>query len=416
MRTDTQATMGEGLEWLASVLWAAPEVRVVLGSAAPRGYRIAERYAVVPNARRARFLIPVADRRAAAASVAAYNALRPPKVRLTRAAIAAGIRAGAAGLLLRDRLSICVPDDAAEEDLGRWLLCGHLRGVLGERSVQAAVGVGRPGPFRKPVLQAFRPDGAVLGYVKAGWNDVTRALVRTEAAMLAACEQRRTTTMIVPGLAGRGQWRDLEIVVAAPLPEALRRYRPRTEPPPLEATREIAELFGRRAQRLGAGDYWRRCRSRVDAVATAVDPDVADALRSYAAWIERRHGDEELTFGAWHGDWAPWNMARVDGRLVVWDWEHGGRGVPLGFDPLHFQFQLAFIADEEPLEPALSRTRDRAAASLRGLGLSPSQRAAATDLHLLEVTLRYQEAMLAGAGRNPRFHPAALAILRERSA
>ena len=54
--------MGEGLEWLSSVLWGAPEVRVVLGSVAPPGYRIAERYAVVPNARRARFLIPMADR------------------------------------------------------------------------------------------------------------------------------------------------------------------------------------------------------------------------------------------------------------------------------------------------------------------------------------------------------------------
>jgi hypothetical protein len=408
--------MGEGLEWLASVLWNAPDVRVTLGERAPPGFRIAERYAVVPSAARARFLIPMDDRRAAAASMAAYNALRPAKVRLSRAAIAAGLRAGAAGHLLRDRLAVCVPAEAGDDDAARWLLCGRLREIFDEPSVHAAIGIGRRGPFRKPVLQAFRPDGAVLGYVKAGWNDVTRALVRAEAEMLGACERRRPSRMVVPGLAAAGPWRGLETVVAAPLPAGLRRYRPRTRVPSLDATREVADLFGRRVEPLAAGEYWSRARSRVDAIAPAVDTDVADALRSYAAWIERRHGDVELTFGAWHGDWAPWNMARLDGRLVVWDWEHGRPGVPLGFDPLHFHFQLAFIADEDPLQRALVRTRERAAAPLSDLELTAAQAAATTDLHLLEVFLRYQEAMLAGAGRNPRFFPSAVGVLRERSA
>jgi hypothetical protein len=387
----------------------------MLGADAPPGYRVAERYAVVPSAGRARFLVPLLDRRSAAASVSAYNALRPAKVRLTRTALAAALRVGGAQRILRDELSVCVPSDADDDDAARWLLGEHLRGVFGEPSVHAAIGVGRPGPFRKPVLQAFRPDGRVLGYVKAGWNDVTRGLVHTEADMLAACADEPPTSMLVPALRGRGRWRDLETVIAAPLPESVRRYRPREATPPIEATLEVAGLFGRATERLAESAYWSKAVASVRGLRGRVDDDVADAVDGYAAETARRHGAVELSFGAWHGDWAPWNMAKLDGRLVVWDWEHGSRRVPLGFDPLHFHFQLAFIADEQPLARSLVRARGAGGAALAGLGLSSAQADAVVASHLLEVFLRYQEAMLAGAGTNPRFFPAAVRILRERS-
>ncbi|MEV7907923.1 hypothetical protein, partial [Streptomyces anulatus] len=45
---------------------------------------------------------------------------------------------------------------------------------------------------------------------------------------------------------------------------------------------------------------------------------------------------------AWHGDFSPWNIACArDGRLLVWDWERFGTGVPLGFDAVHHFFQRA---------------------------------------------------------------------------
>ena len=50
-------------------------------------------------------------------------------------------------------------------------------------------------------------------------------------------------------------------------------------------------------------------------------------------------GDVGLTFGAWHGDWAPWKMRPLAGRLLVWDWERFTIGGPLGYDALHFDLQ-----------------------------------------------------------------------------
>jgi hypothetical protein len=407
--------IGEGLEWLIGALWGAPEVRVGLGDVVPAGFRVVETYAVLPDARRAKFLIPLDDRRSAAASVASYNALRPPRVRIARAAVGAGIRTGAAAPFLRSRLKVCAPNDASADDLSGWLISEHLRRVFDEPAVHSAIGIGRPGPFRKPVLQAFRPDGSVLGYVKTGWNDVTRSLVRTEAEMLEACAERRPASMLVPKSVHHGAWRDLETVVASPLPLGIRRYRPWRETPPLEATRDVAALFGRRSAPLAAGNYWARTVRRLESLTPRVEQEVATAADAYASDVADRDGGRVLEFGAWHGDWAPWNMARLDDGLVVWDWEHGGRDVPFGFDPLHFQFQLAFIADQLPLHDALARTSELATPSLEALGLSPDRIAATVRLHLLDVFLRYQEAMLAGAGHNPRFFPEVVRILRERT-
>lgn len=403
--------LSAGLEWLTSVLWSAPDLRVTLGGGAPPGYRPVESYAILPDARRARFLIPVAEPRSAAASVTAYNALRPPKVRAVRAAIGAGIRAGASRVVLRDRLTVSAPRGANDDELGEWLLSERLRRELDEPVVRGAIGIGRGGPFRKPVLQLFRPDGTAVGYVKTGWNEVTRGLVRTEGRMLAACAARRPGSMLVPGLLHRGSWRGLEIAVAAPLPSAIRRYRPRRVAPPLDATRDVAELFGRRSGPLAESAYWLRTRERLMAMAGRIPEEVSGAAASFARTIEERHGGERMWFGAWHGDWAPWNMARLGKRLVVWDWEHGAPDVPLGFDVLHFHFQLAFIADERPLDDALARTRRLAEPPLAGLDLSGEQIELTARLHTLEVFLRYQEAMLAGAGTNPRFFPAVIGVL-----
>src|SRR5207253_3116256 len=69
----------------------------------------------------------------------------------------------------------------------------------------------------------------------------------------------------------------------------------------------------------------------------------APAAKRYAAALERlRSAHVTLAFGAWHGDWQPYNMARVPGRpaqIALWDWERFALGVPLGFDPLHYLLQ-----------------------------------------------------------------------------
>ena len=81
-----------------------------------------------------------------------------------------------------------------------------------------------------------------------------------------------------------------------------------------------------------------------------------------------------LGFGRGHGDWTPWNMRRLDGRLVVWDWERSRDGVPIGLDALHYGLLVALNARHLPPPMAVADTLEHAPGWLRGLDQPPEAR------------------------------------------
>jgi hypothetical protein len=410
-----RAGVDDSLVWLIEQLWERPEqrpaVRVSTDGTVPAGYRPLERYAVVPSLARTRFLIPLATRRAAWASTARYNALRPTRVRLARSAIGAGMRLGLAQRALRDRVVVCVRERMDADGLTRLLPSAHLAEVLGEQVVMG-VGIGGQGPNRKPTLQLFARDGAAIGYAKVGWNELTRQLVRNEASALRARGARPLATVTVPELLAAGGWNGLELAVAAPLPPGVRRHRPPERRPPLEATREIAALGGLQTLPLAESPYWVRTRELAARAGGGPDADLTSALERYQEFVQRHWADTTLTFGSWHGDWVPWNLAWKDGRLFAWDWEHSGDVVPLGFDLLHWHFWVAFALERRGPVEAAGRSLTGGMPWLRDLGVSEPAARATAALYLLEVLLRCWRMQAEGAGWNPRFYPAILRALK----
>jgi hypothetical protein len=404
-------TPGTDLEWLAKITWlVAPNVSVRLGRSGPSGTVPVERYAVIPNAERPRFLLPLESRRAARSALISYNALRPPLTRGARAVLATGAEVGVAQLLFRDRLIVSVPADRAPSEWPSMLLREHLRRALGVPDLVLAIGLRPPGPYTKPVLQAFSRNGRPCGYVKVGWNRVTGPLVRAEADFLLARRDRPFRKILMPALLHRGMWRELEISVVSPLPAGVRRRADPSSPPPLETTREIAEAGGLREAPLARSSYWSRLRRSVEAI-LPLDPAVSRPTREHLLRVEERYGDTTFMFGAWHGDWTPWNVAALGGKVVAWDWEQAGRDVPLGFDIIHYLFQLPFAGRQASLEESVAFSRRRSAAPLRDLGVPRSAQPALMSAYLLELFRRYYGAQRAGAGVNRRFYPAILDLL-----
>ena len=115
-----------------------------------------------------------------------------------------------------------------------------------------------------------------------------------------------------------------------------------------------------------------------------------------------------LAFGTWHGDWGPWNLRAAPGRLLVWDWERSGDGVPLGFDLLHFGYQTALQGLGQPPERAIATGRDRAAPHLAALGQRPGTEELLCDLYLLERLCRAAEAEVSAVTGRPDTVGAAL--------
>jgi phosphotransferase family enzyme len=400
------------LRWLASTLWGGSgDVVVSLDGRVPAGFRPVRSFLVVPGRSRARFLLPV-DRRAAAASLRRYNALRPVRRRLARGMLGAVIRVGLGERVFRSRVRVCVREDMSDDALGDVLLEEHLRRVaFGDAPVEVTIGVGRQGPSRKPVLQVFTAQGEPAGYVKIGWNDDTRELVRNEVRMLTRIREHPPASLWTPEVIHSGSWLDHEISVVLPLPPDARRAAERAVPP-LRAIHDLSEILGPPIELpLDASPF---CRA-LDAELAAASPPVADPGRRLLAGVVARA--PTLRFGAWHGDLTPWNVAWTGERIAVWDWEHGGVAAPLGFDAVHWGFQVSFILERHDLETAVEDVMREAPAWLRALGVSHDHVEPTIALHLLTLATRAERAARGGAGRRERFSgplPGVLGGLAER--
>jgi hypothetical protein len=386
------------LQWLAEVLWGpTPGVELVVGLV-PSGFRRLDGWVVLPDLRHPRVLVPLASRRAAAASVRQYSDGMTRRARLAKAAVGTALRSGALQWLLRRRRQVVhagmldpLHGGPPAGGAGETLLGDYLAETLGRRDLAAAIVLGPVRPNRKPVVQLLAPDGRPVGYMKVGWNDLTRRLVRNEARALRRLAERQPRTFTVPSLLHEGTWQGLDVTVSSALPHRLWRRGRRYATPPLAVSREIAALGGIQTATLGASPWWEDLRRRLDPVRAAATGAAADAL---AGTLERlqQQADTPLAFASWHGDWGPWNLRATADRLLVWDWERSGDGVPLGFDLLHFGYQTAFQGLRQPPAEAAARSLRRAAPLLAELGQREEVGELLLTLYLLERVCRAAEA------------------------
>jgi hypothetical protein len=386
----------DGLGWVTRAVFDDPGLRLTVSD----DPTAAARYAVVPDLDHARFLLPLASRRVTAASMLAYNALRPAKVRASRAAIGLLARVGALGITRAPILSVHVPDGAE-------LLWDHLAGLLGAPRLHAAIGIRPPDPHHKPTLQLFDDSGRPRGYAKIGWNAGTRAMVRAEAASLASPAELPAPVgdlPAVPRLMLHTRWHDREVAVIEPMPRSVRRIR-RPDVPRVTAMLAVARRGGPPAppQPLAGSAFlveWRR--RAAPPIDTAIDA------------LEARCGELSLEFGDWHGDWVPWNMARHRGGLLVWDWENRAAGVPVGFDLAHQAFQTALSTHRRPAAECAAATDKALHEYGAAIGLPEEAQRFVADAYLVELWLRTYELSADGAGWNPKLHPALLDVLDAR--
>jgi hypothetical protein len=394
----------EELEWLREVLWGpTPDVQVVVGRDLPAGFRPLAEWAILPDRRRPRVLVPLASRRTAAVAVRQYSDGMTQRARLAKALVGLGLRSGGPQRLLARRGSVLRAGAAggAVDAARGTLLHDYLAEALGRRDLAAAIVLGSVRLNRKPVLQLVDPAGEPVGYMKVGWNDLTRRLVRNEAAMLARLAELPTQTFTAPRLLHHGQWHELEVTVSAALPHRLWRRGRRYRLPPLAASREIAALGGVERATLGDSPWWRGLQRRLAPIRERATDRAAAVLAAVLETLGRQAAGSRLAFGTWHGDWGPWNMRATPDRLLVWDWERSGDGVPVGLDLLHFGYLTGVQGLRRPPAAAAAASLRGAAPLLRDLGQEPEAAELLLDLYLLELFCRASEAQASAITGRP---------------
>jgi hypothetical protein len=315
--------------------------------------------------------------RTAAAAVRRYGEPGSLRARLGGRVLSLGLGSGIGGAALRKRLRVQAPPGAPTIET-------YLRAQLG-LEIRVSMHLGAARANRKPVLQLLTQDGATVGFAKIGISPLTSDLVRAERDALTRLGAADLRFLAVPRVLHYGRWQDLTVLVLSPLPVWHRRT-------PLPAGRlalamtEVAGMAGISREPLAAGGYWQRLGARL---AVADDGDDHRALRQALAAVGRQAGDTVLAFGAWHGDWTPWNMASTRSGLLVWDWERFTAGVPLGFDALHHWLQVQVISRRRDSRVAAADCVERASDLLAPFEVGPGAARLTALMYLADLAARY---------------------------
>jgi hypothetical protein len=388
-----------GPDWVAclrqvcGLLWPPPAVVTLEAGrpglagfgGPPAGAPGTHDFTLVPGIRRPPLLVP-AGRRAAATAVRHHSRPGSPAVRLGVRALSMGMASGLGGMLRCGRVRVSVPAGADTIE-------SYLNTVLSS-DIRVSMSLGTARANRKPVLQLLDANGHTVGFAKVGINKLTGELVSAEQASLARLARARLTKITIPQVLHYDTWHGLDVLVLSALPAWLA-DRPLPASQLTAAMAELAAVDGLRREPLHTSSYLAQLRSRLAAAAATAEQA---ALLSAIDTLDDRAGTETLTFGCWHGDWSPWNMAHTSHGLLVWDWERFTSGAPLGFDALHHQLQATVASGRQPPRAAASRCLEQAPTQLAPFHIPPRPARLTAVLYLADLATRYLADRQAQAG------------------
>jgi hypothetical protein len=228
--------------------------------------------------------------------------------------------------------------------------------------------------------------GSTVAFAKVGISAFTRSLVRREAETLSSLAGRDWHRLVLPSVVHHGSWQGHEVLVQQAL-------RPRSRPTNAsvllsEAMVELARSSGTHNAALATSSYWHGLMSRLRELPAG---ERQAELLVTAHEVERRWGSLVLDFGAWHGDWAPWNMGYAGQRVLVWDWEGFALGVPLGLDAIHHHVQSSVVVEGLAPESAVESASEACPGLLAHFGVSAETSQVVVLLYVLELATTYLE-------------------------
>jgi hypothetical protein len=377
------------LREICELLWPAqPEVRLdpeIPGSPQRNGSHPGARrgappegreFILIPGTRRPRLLVPTAAGPAASA-VRHYSQPQSAAARAMRRLLAFGLASGLGGSLLGVPIRLNSAPDADNIET-------YLKGVIG-RDIRVSIRLGPARANRKPVLQLLTEDGKPVGFAKIGFNPLTRDLVRAERASLDWLHRTGLSAVSAPHVVHYGVWNNLDVLVVSALP-VWQRHCPVTAAQLRAAMYSVGQLGGPHRGPQHTDGYLGNLRSRV---ADADEGPDRTALQHALEMLVASVHSADLTFGASHGDWTPWNMASTAHGLLVWDWERFAVGTPFGFDALHYWLQNEVVpGHRDPLQAAMD-CLERAGQILAPFGARPAQARITAALYLADLATRY---------------------------
>lgn len=235
--------------------------------------------------------------------------------------------------VVRKVLKIEVVEHVMEEELKR-MICS----TFGVSGFEYSVFEGTPSVHQKITIQVWNEE-RILGYVKVTRSEEVGWLFEREASFLNEMRNEELGIRNVPMV---------KVVRCGALFVLLQTTRKTLRSKVVHEWGALQEDFLKRLYVATAKDIvceesdvaqaLRDLRGHVDWLPEGVDGEMV--VRRIDAVMERMVG-KRVRYGAYHGDFTPWNMFVEGGELFVFDWEYAGMMYPKGLDHYHFWMQMA---------------------------------------------------------------------------
>ena len=349
---------------------------------------VLETFRILPPRGRARLLAPASGNEL----IGSYSTFANGRG-FRGAAVSSGlwatVRLGQSDRVLDRQVSLVAHDGAARSPLRELL-----ENVLHTPDFSIAIRLTSGRPNAKLVVAAISPDGEPFCFAKLASGPHVAELVRHEAQTLADVAALEHA-LVIPEILFAGEWQGVETLITTAL--SMRRL-PRVAVAAHRASDELCRVSGMRAVDLAESGFWDRMKDRLEALRSSDVPQVA-LIESSIEYVEDRWGASEFEFGRGHGDWSRANLGLAGKQLVAIDWERSHADIPRNLDLAHF----ALIDDGRSNGSRLvdAALLERHTAELLTLaGRSSDQAPALTTLAVLEMVVRFAEAVSAGLVAN----------------
>jgi hypothetical protein len=303
----------------------------VSGESVGSGIRWRQQFAVVPSFAKPFLLVPVGNAQCVKNGLRLYS----PYARRARL-----LKTVLSPILQNAKMHFLYPI-LWMESFERLAIQDLVTQITGEHNPIFAMRIGAPGRYQKLTLNAMRPNGELLGYVKLPLTPDASGRVRHEATMLRRLAEYPQLRPHLPqclydGLLGEKYVLFQSVLTGSAGPVILssahRRFVTlmsgihRVSKPGKRVVEEVGAIF--------------------DSVAGGLDSKWAGLGRVILNRTAEFFNGKNVICGVGHGDFTPWNtQLDTDGKLLVHDWESVAWECLPSWDLMHFDFQVRSLLD-----------------------------------------------------------------------
>jgi len=226
--------------------------------------------------------------------------------------------------------------------------------ALGKQKIKIALSLGTPNYYRKITALIFDERAKTLAFAKAGSSRQAGSLVTSEIKALTTFNELSLQSAKMPSLLGQGNTQNVFWLLQSPLlsgrpsPNALRK----------EHFTFLSDIANKtvRMNLLNESVIWKVLQSILENRCLLVKADFESERYFLEHLCEELKGLRESCirkpwpFTSAHGDFAPWNMRLMDGKLALYDCECFMPLAPLGWDVIYFIFRVENLIKRKSLE------------------------------------------------------------------